>query len=165
MAGFIDARPRVGYYYSGKRNADLFGDALRRMKVKDYKSIPAVIAETESVYDAIVMMFMEDVGTLFAARDKMLVGVISRKDLLKVAVGGGDIHEVPVNLAMTRVPHVITVGPEDTLIEAANRMNRHEVDALPVVRGESSDEQEIVGRVSKTTITRAFAELSDYREV
>lgn len=165
MAGFIEARPRVGYYYSGKRNADLFGDVLRGLKVKDYKSTPTVISERSSVYDAIVMMFMEDVGTLIVAEEGLLVGVISRKDLLKVAIGGGDIHQIPVNLAMTRIPHVITVQPEESLLDVAVKMNRHEVDSLPVVRGTIPDELEVLGRVSKTTITRAFAELGDYREV
>lgn len=165
MAGFIEARPRVGYYYSGKRNADVFGDVLREMKVGSYKSTPAVISERASVYDAIVMLFMEDVGTLIVAEEGKLVGVVSRKDLLKVAIGGGDIHQIPVNLAMTRIPHVVTVTAEDSLLEAATRMNRHEVDSLPVVRSTSDGDLEVLGRVSKTTITRAFAELGDYHEV
>jgi CBS domain-containing protein len=170
MAGYLEARPRVGYYYSGKKNADLYGETLRKLKVKDYKSVPVVVPETASVYDAIVQMFMEDVGTLIVVRDGYLQGVVSRKDLLKVAIGGGDVHKIPVNLAMTRVPHVITIDLEESLYEAATLMVRHEVDSLPVVR--SSEAQnggetrlEVVGRVSKTTITRAFVELGQYREV
>jgi CBS domain-containing protein len=170
MAGYLEARPRVGYYYSGKKNVDLYGETLRKLKVKDYKSVPVVVPETASVYDAIVQMFMEDVGTLIVVRDGYLQGVVSRKDLLKVAIGGGDVHKIPVNLAMTRVPHVITIDLEESLYEAASLMVRHEVDSLPVVR--SSEAQnggeaklEVVGRVSKTTITRAFVELGQYREV
>jgi len=165
MAGFVEARPRVGYYYSGKRAADVFGDLLRAMKVGDYKSTPAVISERASVYDAIVMLFMEDVGTLIVAEEGELVGVVSRKDLLKVAIGGGDVHGIPVNLAMTRIPHVVTVTPEESLLDAANKMNRHQVDCLPVVRETPLCGLEVLGRVSKTTVTRAFSELGDYREV
>jgi CBS domain-containing protein len=172
MAGFLDARPRVGYFYSGKNNADLFGATLRKLKVRDYKSVPTVIPETESVYNAIVMMFMEDVGTLIVVRDREPLGVISRKDLLKVAIGGGDVHKIPVNLAMTRWPQVVTVDPDDSLYEAAVRMVQSEVDSLPVVRRRESGEGEsgeagveLVGRVSKTTITRAFVELGAYRDV
>ncbi len=169
MAGYLEARPRVGYYYSGKKNADLYGETLRKLKVKDYKSVPVVIPETASVYDAIVQMFMEDVGTLIVVRDGYLQGVVSRKDLLKVAIGGGDIHKIPVNLAMTRVPHVITIDMDESLYEAASLMVRHEIDSLPVVRSEPQDggeaRLEVVGRVSKTTITRAFVELGQYREV
>lgn len=166
MSGFLEARPRVGYFYSGKKNVDLFGEALRRLKVKEFKSVPVVVPEKCSVYDAIVTMFTEDVGTLIVVRDGRLVGVVSRKDLLKVAIGGSDLRQVPVNVAMTRVPHVVTVDVEDTLYQAAVLMVRHEVDSLPVVRnGDSGEPPEVVGRVSKTTITRAFVELGEFREI
>ncbi len=166
MAGYLEARPRVGYYYSGKKNVDLYGEALRKLKVKDYKAVPVVITEKTSVYDAIVTMFMEDVGTLIVVRDGLLQGVVSRKDLLKVAIGGGDIRQFPVNMAMTRLPHVITVDVEESLYEAATLMVRHEVDSLPVVRHNAEQSGlEVVGRVSKTTVTRAFVELGQYRDV
>jgi len=166
MAGFLEARPRVGYYYSGKKNADLFGDILRRMRVTDYQSVPVVVEETAPVYDAIVSMFMEDVGSLVVVRDGKMQGVVSRKDLLKVAVGGGDIHQLPVNLAMTRLPHVIVIEASQSLYEAAALMVRHQVDSLPVVKDKlASSGVEIIGRISKTTITRAFVELGEYREI
>lgn len=162
MAGFLDARPRVGYFYSGKKNADLFGEALQRLRVKDYKSIPTVLQESSSAYDAVVTLFVEDVGTLIVVRDGRLVGVVSRKDLLKVAIGGSDIHQMPVSLVMTRTPNVISVPVDASLYEAAVLMMRHEVDSLPVLQPQSD---EVVGRVSKTTIARAFVELGQYREV
>ncbi|MCL6547831.1 MAG: helix-turn-helix transcriptional regulator [Alicyclobacillus sp.] len=165
MSGYLEARPRVGYFYSGKKNADLFGETLRSLKVKDFKSVPTVVPEKCSVYDAVVTMFTEDVGTLIVVREGRLAGVVSRKDLLKVAIGGGDLKQIPVNLAMTRVPHVITVDVEETLYQAAVLMIRHEVDSLPVVRSSDSGELEVVGRVSKTTVARAFVELGAYHDV
>lgn len=165
MSGYVDARPRVGYFYSGKKNADLFGDTLRKMKVKDYKSVPTVVTEQTSAYDAIVSMFMQDVGSLIVVRDAQLAGIVSRKDLLKVAIGAGDVHHIPVNLAMTRTPHVVAIGEDESLYEAALRMVRHEVDSLPVLRASEDLPDEVVGRVSKTTITRVFVELGQYRDV
>ncbi|QSO54853.1 helix-turn-helix transcriptional regulator [Alicyclobacillus curvatus] len=167
MAGFVEARPRVGYFYSGKKNADLFGDALARMRVSDYQSVPIVVQETVSVYDAVVTMFMEDVGSLIVLKERFLQGVVSRKDLLKVAIGGGNIHELPVNLAMTRLPNVITVGSDASLYDAALLMMRHQVDSLPVTpkRPDSRENVEVIGRISKTTITRAFVELGQYHEI
>ena len=165
MSGYVEARPRVGYFYSGKKNVDLFGDTLRKMKVKDYKSVPTVVTEQASAYDAIVTMFMQDVGTLIVVRNGQLAGVVSRKDLLKVAIGTGDVQQIPVNLAMTRTPHVISVAEEDSLYEAAVRMITHEVDSLPVLRSSLDTPDEVVGRVSKTTITRVFVELGQYRDV
>jgi DeoR family transcriptional regulator, catabolite repression regulator len=159
MAGFIEARPRVGYYYTGDKTESLIGEAVQKLMVRDYKSVPIVITEKSSVYDAIVMMFMEDVGTLIVVKDSLLQGVVSRKDLLKVAISGGELQTIPVNLAMTRMPHVVTVDLEDSLFEAAVRMVRHEVDSLPIVRNQSAGDFEVVGRLSKTTIARAFVEL------
>ena len=167
MAGFVEARPRVGYFYSGKKNADLFGDVLSRMRISDYQSVPIAVQETLSVYDATVTMFMEDVGSLIVLKERYLQGVVSRKDLLKVAIGGGNIHEMPVNLAMTRLPNVVTVSSEASLYDAAVLMMRHQVDSLPVIppKSDAGANVEVVGRVSKTTITRAFVELGQYREV
>ncbi|QSO46100.1 helix-turn-helix transcriptional regulator [Alicyclobacillus mengziensis] len=167
MAGFVEARPRVGYFYSGKKNADLFGDALARMRVSDYQSVPIVVQETVSVYDAVVTMFMEDVGSLIVLKERFLQGVVSRKDLLKVAIGGGNIHELPVNLAMTRLPNVITISADASLYDGAVLMMRHQVDSLPVTpkRLESGENVEVIGRISKTTITRAFVELGQYHEI
>lgn len=83
MSGFLEARPRVGYFYTGKTGTQLLADKLKKLQVKDFQSIPVVIHENVSVYDAICTMFLEDVGTLFVVdRDAVLVGVLSRKDLL-----------------------------------------------------------------------------------
>ncbi len=159
MAGYIDARPRVGYYFTGDKSESIVSQTLQKLLVKDYKSVPIVIAEKSSIYDAIVAMFMEDVGTLIVVKGGVLQGVVSRKDLLKVAISGGELQTIPVNLAMTRMPHVVTVDLNETLYEAAVRMVHTEVDSLPVVRSQIDHDFEVVGRVSKTTITRAFVEL------
>ena len=72
MAGYLDARPRVGYFYSGKKPAKSISDSMNAMKVKDFQSMPVVVADNLSVYDAICHMFLEDVGTLFVV-DKSFV--------------------------------------------------------------------------------------------
>ena len=43
MAGFLDARPRVGYFYSGKKPAKSIYDSMNAMKVGDFQSIPVVV--------------------------------------------------------------------------------------------------------------------------
>ena len=160
MAGFLDARPRVGYFYVGKTGNQLFVEHVRKLKVKDYKSMPVVVSEELSVYDAICTMFLEDVGTLFVVKDGRLAGVVSRKDLLKIALGKQDLQAIPVSVVMTRMPNIITCTQEDTLYEAASKLMRNQVDALPVVRPMDDGEGlEVVGRITKTTITKAFVEL------
>ena len=46
MSGFIEARPRVGYFYSGKSKNKIINEKLRKYVVKDYMSHPVVIKET-----------------------------------------------------------------------------------------------------------------------
>ena len=48
MSGFLDARPRVGYYYTGKTQSQLLTDKVNKMMVKGYQSIPVVVQESSS---------------------------------------------------------------------------------------------------------------------
>lgn len=167
MAGLIDARPKVGYYYTGKTAFSLLSDELCSIKVRDVQSMPIVITTGTSAYDAIVTMFLEDVGTLIVVDENTrLAGVVSRKDLLKVAMGGADLQKMPVKVLMTAVPKIIVTTPEELVVEAARKLIDNEVDSLPVVRsgGEAGDrEGEVVGRLTKTNITRLFVDLAEGR--
>lgn len=163
MSGLLEARPRVGYFYSGKTPGRMVIEKLSRIKAGDIKSVPIVVPEQCSVYDAVVTMFIEDVGTLFVVKEGgLLEGVVSRKDLLKITMGGHDIHKLPIGVIMTRMPNLVTVYPEDPVWLAAKKLITHEVDALPVVRPvNGSGGAEVVGRLSKTNITRLFVELGE----
>lgn len=168
MAGFLDARPRVGYFYVGKKPGEIFGEQLRKMLVRDYKAVPVVVDENSSVYDAVVTMFLEDVGNLYVVREHgLLAGTLSRKDVLKVAIGNQDMHQVPVSLAMTRMPNIITVLPDETVYDAAKKLIEYQVDSLPVVKVINAEKKhyEVIGRFTKTTIAKIFVELGSNREV
>jgi len=163
MSGMLEARPRVGYYFSGKGPGRMLVEKLHRIKVGDVKSVPIVVTDQCSVYDAVVTMFIEDVGTLFVVREGgFLEGVLSRKDLLKITLGSHDIHKFPAGVIMTRMPNVVTVTPDESVWTAAKKLITHEVDALPVVReAADSGAAEVIGRLSKTNITRLFVELGE----
>lgn len=164
MAGFLDARPRVGYFYSGKTANQLLKEHIYTLCVKDYYSRPIVVEENTSVYDAICAMFLEDVGTLIVLnKQSLLTGVLSRKDLLKAAMGRQDLNAIPVSIVMTRMPNIITCELTDSLYQAATQMMRHQIDSIPVVRviDKKKSSYEVVGRITKTTITKAFVELGE----
>ncbi len=165
MAGILEARPRVGYYFTGKTPMNLVAKALQRIKVGDVKSVPVVIRENTTVYDAVVQMFLEDVGTLFVVREGgYLEGVVSRKDLLKATIGGSDIQKMPISVIMTRMPNLITTTPDESVVLAAKKLASREVDAVPVVRtvdDNGTEALEVIGRITKTTITRIFVELAE----
>ncbi len=159
QTGYLDAKPRVGYFFNEEKHHELSLPSIHHLLVRDYQSIPVVIKAQDSIYEAVVKMFTDDVGTLIVVREQVLQGVISRKDLLKIAIGQSDLQSIPVQLAMTRIPHVVTVKESDTLLSAATKMILHEVDSLPVVEEDETRGFIVIGRISKTSITRAFSEL------
>ncbi|KON70099.1 helix-turn-helix transcriptional regulator [Peribacillus butanolivorans] len=161
MAGFLDARPRVGYFYTGRSGTQLLTDSLNHLYVRDYQSIPVVVDEGISVYDAIVMMFLEDVGTMFVVdKHALLVGVLSRKDLLRASIGKQELNSIPVNIIMTRMPNITMCSKEDLMIDVAKKLIDKQIDSLPVVK-ETEKGYEVIGRITKTNITKAFVALAD----
>ncbi|HZW68543.1 MAG TPA: helix-turn-helix transcriptional regulator [Pseudogracilibacillus sp.] len=160
MAGFLEARPRVGYFFTGKTGMELLTEKIKQYYVKDFQSVPVVINENTSVHEAISTMFLGDVGTLFVVdNDRKLTGIVSRKDLLRASIGNHDLHKIAVHIIMTRMPNITVCRPDDLLIEAAKLLIEKQIDALPVVKGTDENIQ-VIGRISKTSITRAFVELT-----
>ncbi|HBN85743.1 MAG TPA: CBS domain-containing protein [Ruminococcaceae bacterium] len=160
MCGLIDAKPKVGYFSSNKKNKKDIFEKLSSISVSDIKSVPINVTEATSVYDAIVSLFLENVGTLFVVEDEGLKGVISRKDLLKAAMGGGDLNAIPVGIIMTRMPKIVYCTEDESLFDAAEKIIENEVDCVPVVTHLSGGRLKAVGRVSKTNITKVILEIS-----
>jgi Predicted signal-transduction protein containing cAMP-binding and CBS domains len=160
MSGFLDARPRVGYFYTGQTLQSLFSEQIQKFKVKDFLSFPAVVKETASAYDAVCEMFRQDVGSLFIVNGKgLLAGVLSRKDLLRAAIGTQNMNQVPVSMIMSRMPNIASCRREDPVISVAELIIEKQVDAVPVVRNRDGG-LEVIGRMTKTNITQAFVRLS-----
>ncbi|MCM3735660.1 helix-turn-helix transcriptional regulator [Bacillus cytotoxicus] len=162
MAGYLEARPRVGYFYTGKTGGQLLSEAVKKIAVQDYQSRPVVVDTNVSVYDAICTMFLEDIGTLFIVdQNTLLVGVVSRKDLLRASLGKQDLASLPVNIIMTRMPNVTMCRKEDNLYDVAMDLIEKQIDSIPVVK-ETKQGLEVVGRITKTNITRAFVDLVNH---
>ena len=165
MSGFLEAKPRVGYTFK----TEGFGNELRRLlnqyRGRDVQSLPIILRDNCSIYDAVVTLFMEDTGSIFIVdEENFLSGVVSRKDFLKTTLGQADIHRMPVSIIMTRMPNIITAGIDDTVVEAVKKIVEHEVDGLPVVKSfidpEGDEKLEVVGKVTKTNIARLFLDLA-----
>lgn len=161
MSGFLDARPRVGYFYTGKTPSKLLIEQIKKMVVKTYQSIPVVIQENSSAYDAICAMFLEDVGTLFVVNyESILTGALSRKDLLRASIGNQDLKSIPVSVIMSRMPNITTCKSTDLVMDVAKLLINRQIDGLPVVK-ETERGLEVIGRITKTNVTKAFMELSE----
>ncbi|SHG91404.1 helix-turn-helix transcriptional regulator [Tepidibacter thalassicus] len=162
MTGILDARPKVGYFYAGIDENNIISKKLKSKKVSEIMSIPVLLTEETTVYNAIVTMFLEDVGSIYITNNGYLSGVVSRKDLLKSTIGGIDINKIPVGMIMTRMPNIVLANPNDSISEAVKKIIDHEVDSIPVVEIELKNEKEyykVIGRISKTNIARLFVEL------
>ena len=165
MSGILDARPKVGYFYTGKTIFSFISEKVQGIKVSERKSVPIVVDEETSVYDAIVTMFLEDVSTIFVVSNGFFTGVVSRKDFLKNAIGGLNLHKTPVAVIMTRMPNIVVTTLEESVLDAATKIIDHEIDSLPIVEEVEKDNGDkaykVVGRITKTTIARLFVELGN----
>lgn len=162
MLGILDARPKMGYFYVGNESDNLLADQIRSMTVSQCLSQPVMVPQDASAYDAIVTMFTEDVGTLFVGTQQELAGVISRKDLLKAAMGKRELTTLPVRLVMTSSSRLIYVEMNDDVLSAAQKMIDYEVDCLPVVDVTEQAGEKIYrvrGRISKTGMTRLLVDI------
>ncbi|MBW6408498.1 helix-turn-helix transcriptional regulator [Clostridium weizhouense] len=163
MIGILDARPKVGYIYLGKSSNGLVYEYISKIKANEIMSKPTTVSEETMVYDAIVYLFLNDVGTLFVENNGILTGAVSRKDFLKIAIGGTDIHKVPVGVIMTRMPNIICADKNDSAYNLAKKIIEHEIDSIPIVEQlekiEGKEQFKIIGKVSKTNITKLFVKL------
>ncbi len=162
MLGVLDAKPKVGYFYIGHSEPSQEYNLFKEMHVSQIMGVPLTVHQNDSVHDVIVQIFMEDTGGGFVLdQDGYLVGLVSRKDLLKASIGGGDLTKLPIGVIMTRFPNITTVLEEELVLEAAEKLVTRQVDSLPVVRPGKDGRLKVVGKFSKTIITRLFLEIKE----
>ena len=164
MGGILDARPKVGYYYTGKNTIGMLMEEISNICVKDLQSVPIAIGQDKSAYEAIVTMFLEDVGSVFILDESgLLSGVVSRKDLLKAAINNADLHSLPVVMVMTPLSKIVVVNEDESVASAARKVIDNEIDSLPVVRSVNVGKRsyEVVGRITKTNFTRLLVDLAE----
>ncbi len=101
--------------------------------------------------------------------DGQLVGIVTDRDLrdafpsvfdapgrprARRAAPVADPDEIRVEMVMT--PHVITVGPKETVAEVARIMRRERIGAIPVVEG-----KRLVGMITRSDLLDALVALSE----
>ena len=109
---------------------------------------PTSVAGDEPVVEAARRMVADDVGSLPVLREGRLVGMITDRDLvLHVLAKDLDPHKVVVSEICSENP--VTVGPDEPLDEALQRMAKDQVRRLPVV-----DDGRLVGIIAQADIAR-----------
>ncbi|MGX6961927.1 helix-turn-helix transcriptional regulator [Vagococcus xieshaowenii] len=150
LAGILEATPKVGYTYTGSDLEAFFFFKTFKTTVGEIMIPPLMITMDTSIRDAITTLFMYDVGSLYVMDDnKELVGVLSRKDLLRASLNK-NIDDTPVALCMTRVPHIKTCTKELDILAAASLIQDFEVDSLPVVDEENP--KKVIGKITKSRL-------------
>ena len=142
----ITSKQNKGYSYNNK---------CTTIKVRACMSPQNSIDIRTSVYDAIIHLFNYDLGTLVVVENEKLVGIISRKDLLKATLNKKNIEKTPVSMIMTRMPNIVHCFEDDNIKEAIEKLIKHEIDSLPVLRKEKG-KLSLVGRFTKTNVTKLF---------
>lgn len=164
MLGHLDAKPKVGYFLGKQNQRETIPSP--DILVKDVQIPPIIVRETATVSDAAVALFLGNTGTLIVTDvDGALLGIVSSKDLLKITLGNPNAATMPVGVVMTRMPHIVSVSPEERLVDVARKMDEHHISTLPVVvpfaEGTSNEKLEVVGRITKTIVNKTWLRLAN----
>jgi CBS domain-containing protein len=109
---------------------------------------PASVASDATVVEAARQMATEDVGSLPVVRGEKVVGMVTDRDLvIHVLAKDLDPHLVPVSEVCTE--GAVTIGPDDELDAALQRMAKDQVRRLPVV-----ESGRLVGILAQADVAR-----------
>lgn len=112
------------------------------------------VSPEASLQEAIELMRKNSIRHLPVVQNEELVGWVSEADI-RGAYLASLIEDVRIKDIMIKDP--ITIGPDDTLEEAAKILYRHGIGGLPVVEG-----KKVVGVITVTDILGAFIELMGF---
>jgi CBS domain-containing protein len=108
------------------------------------------ISSAATVFDALALMARHDVGALIVIDEGRLEGIFSERDYArKVILHGRTSKELAVSDIMT--PHVVCVGPDDSVESCMALMTDKHVRHLPVL-----DSGAVTGVVSIGDVVKAL---------
>ncbi|MFX0046434.1 MAG: CBS domain-containing protein [Candidatus Hermodarchaeota archaeon] len=122
------------------------------MLVRDFMTSIIVTAESETpVLEAARLMAAEDIGSLMVTRGDVLVGMVTRKDLISAQLLSEDTYSsLSVDAIMTSP--VVTISPDADLGQTISVMNQTDFKCLPVMEGDS-----VIGVVTASDVIRVLA--------
>jgi CBS domain-containing protein len=106
------------------------------MTISDVMPVRLVtVSPDATVSDAIAKMVAAGVGSVAVTEESRLVGILTERDILRLASEGAPFDRVPVHQAMTA--SVVTISPDADVVAAARLMGERQIRHLPVVEGEN----------------------------
>jgi CBS domain-containing protein len=109
------------------------------------------VAPEDTVSVAIARMLEENVGSVGVCEGEKLVGMFTERDVLRLAGEGSQFADVRVGDVMTR--QLVTLAPDDDILDAARLMGERKIRHLPVLEGEN-----LLGIVGIREVVRALVE-------
>jgi CBS domain-containing protein len=106
------------------------------MAISDVMPVRLVtVSPEDTVAEAIARMVSAGVGSVAVTERSRLVGILTERDILRLANIGTRFDTTPVSEAMTKP--VVTVSPDTDVVAAARLMGDRQIRHLPVVEGEN----------------------------
>jgi CBS domain-containing protein len=96
-------------------------------------------------------MLEENVGSVAVCDDQRLVGIFTERDVLRLTSEGPDFDEVRVGDVMTT--QLVTLSPDDDILDAARLMGQRKIRHLPVLEGEN-----LLGMVGIREVVKVLVE-------
>ena len=122
------------------------------MAIVDLMSVHVVSAEPDdTVEEAVHRMLDAGIGSVAVCDGPRLVGILTERDILRLAGRRARLDELRVREAMTTA--LVTVAPGDDILGVARLMREHNIRHVPVVYGEN-----LLGVVAIRDVLDALAE-------
>ena len=122
------------------------------MQVKDFMTSIIITAEADTpIVDAAKLMAADDVGSLVVTRGEVLVGLVTRKEIISAQLFSEESYS-KLTLEDIILSPVVTIGPDADLGQIVSLMNHSGRRHIPVIEGE-----EIIGIVTATDVIRVLA--------
>lgn len=124
-----------------------------------------VLRASDDMDLAATIMRLERYRHMPVVSKSQVVGIVSDRDILRAHasnlanLSAADRHAEAMQVPVSRImsTDVITVGPDEPAVTAAERLEEHKVDCLPVVR-----DGDLVGIITATDFLKlVIKELSD----
>ncbi len=140
------------------------------MRIENWmKREVACVKPLDSIRHARDIMEQQRINQLPVVVNHRLVGIVTDRNLRdafpsvfdtppfgkpRKAPKGANPNEITVEMVMT--PHVLTLGPKDSVVEAARIMRRERIGAIPIVDG-----NRLVGILARSDVLDAFVHLAE----
>jgi CBS domain-containing protein len=122
------------------------------MAVADVMAFRIVkVSPEDPVRVAIARMLEENVGSVAVCDGERLAGIFTERDVLRLTSEGPDFDEVRVGDVMTT--QLVTLSPDDDILDAARLMGERKIRHLPVLEGEN-----LLGMVGIREVVRVLLE-------